>query len=325
MRKGMLMALLFAGGAGGQPDLSAQFDHRYTFGSKHGVHPRKVLSTRPAIAALGKDEHPYGLGYPAGVTTDVRRRVWITDSGTASVHVFDVANGSYRQIRRAGDVPLQQPSGIVTDRVGRIYLTDTGTGGVYVFDENGEFDRSLFRRGEHPLDSPSAIALSDDGRTIYVADPPRNVVVAFNREGEIDSTIRLPEERSEPGALAVIANQLYILTNRQHRVLILSLAGLLRGELRWDGVSIPTAFAYDPLQHRFLVSNPRSTTVQIFNQDGLNLGAFGQYGDGVDQMQRVDALYVDPGGLVYVIDSHHGKVLVFAESRAQPDRRGENR
>lgn len=316
MRNVVVLLVLAAARAGGQADASAQYDYRYTFGSKHGIHPRKVLSTRAAVAALGKDEHPYGLGYPAGVTIDNRKRVWITDSGTASVHVFDVESGSYREIRRAGDTPLQQPSGIVTDRVGRIYMTDSGTGGVYVFDESGEFDRSLFRRGEHPLESPSAIALSDDGRTIYVADPPRNAVVALDREGEVDSTFGLPEERSEPSAIFVIDNQLYVLASRQHRVFILRPGGRLRGELRWDGIAVPTAFAYDALAHRFLAANPRSTTVQIFNLDGVNLGAFGQYGDAVDQMQHVDCLYVDPSGLVYVVDSHHGKVLVFAESRA---------
>ena len=293
---------------------SVQFDHRYTFGSKYGIHPPKFLSTKAAIGALGTGEHPYGLGYPVGVTTDVRGRLWITDIGTASVHVFDMSSGGYREIRRVGDAILQQPSGIVTDTVGRIYMTDTASGGIYVFDENGEFDHALFKRGEHPLQSPTAIALSEEGRTIYVADPPRNAIVALNREGEVDEILSMPEDRSEPIAISVIDNQLYVLTNRQHRVYILSPAGHLRGELRWDGVTYPTAFAYDRRQQRFLTSNPRSMTVQIFNEEGQNLGAFGQYGDGLEQMKRVDALHIDARGLVYVVDSHEGKVLVFAES-----------
>jgi hypothetical protein len=54
--------------------------------------------------------------------------------------------------------------------------------------------------------------------------------------------------------------------------------------------------------------------VAIYNQEGQNLGALGQLGEGVDQMQRVDSLYVDPQGLLYLVDSHHGKVLVFSDS-----------
>ena len=40
---------------------------------------------------------------------------------------------------------------------------------------------------------------------------------------------------------------------------------------------------------------------------------FGQPGDGVDQMRRIDALHMDSNGVVYAVDSSYGKVLVFAE------------
>lgn len=310
-----LVVALAAPFAAGQADISVQFDHRYTFGSKYGIHPPKFLSTRAAIGALGTSEHPYGLGFPVSVTTDTRGRLWITDSGTGSVHVFDMATGAYREIRRLGDAMLQQPSGIGSDTAGRIYLSDSGTGGIYVFDENGEFDHALFKRGERPLERPSAVALSEEGRTIYVADPPRNVIVALNREGEVDLTIKMPEERSEPTAITVIDNQLYVLASRQHRVYILAPDGRIRGELKWDGIAFPTAFTYDRERHRYLAANPRSMTVQVFKEDGVNLGAFGQYGDGLDQMRHVDALHADARGLVYVVDSHEGKVLVFAQSR----------
>lgn len=65
------------------------------------------------------------------------------------------------------------------------------------------------------------------------------------------------------------------------------------------------------------MTNPCWMIVEIFNEDGQNLGAFGQYGAGVDQMERVDSLHVDPNGLVYLVDSHHGKVLVFANDRGR--------
>ena len=43
--------------------------------------------------------------------------------------------------------------------------------------------------------------------------------------------------------------------------------------------------------------------VQAFDEAGTNLSAFGQRGDRVDQVQRMDALHVDARGLVYVVDS----------------------
>ena len=300
--------------ASGQAPPSVEFRYLYTFGSKEGIHPNTVLNRRPATAVLGRAENPYGLVFPVGVVTDLRRRVWITDSGTASVHVFDVATSAYREIRRVGDVPLKQPSGLAVDGQGRIFLTDSGIGGVFVFDEKGEFDHALLKPRDHFLESPTAIALSEDGKTIYVADPPKNVVLELNREGEVNGTINLPPELGEPAAISVINNQIYVLGNRQHKVGIFSPAGTQRGEFHWDGIQFPSGFTYDTARRRFLVANPRYMIVEIFNQEGQNLGAFGQLGEGVDQMQRVDSLYVDPQGLLYLVDSHHGKVLVFSDS-----------
>ncbi len=101
--------------ASAQPAAELEFQHLATYGSKHGIHPPKILNRRPAKAALGEDEHPYGLGFPSGVVSDTKHRVWIADSGTQSVHVFDPATGAYREIRRAGDATLQQPCGLTID------------------------------------------------------------------------------------------------------------------------------------------------------------------------------------------------------------------
>jgi DNA-binding beta-propeller fold protein YncE len=314
VRNGALL-LLAATLTAGQPSTSLQFEHLYTFGSQFGIHPPKLVNRKLMRAALGNGDFPWGLAHPSGVTTDLKRNVWIADPVTASVHVFSPSTGAYREIRKVGNLPLQQPYGLVTDAAGRVYLTDAASGGIFVFDENGEYDRALFKRGEHPLENPTAIALSEDGRTIYVLDPPKNAVVALDREGSVNLTITLPEENSEPCAISVINNQLYVLGSRLHRVQILSPAGHPRGELQWEGVPIPAAFTYDPVQRQFLVGNPRFMAVQAFNEEGVNLASFGQFGAAVDQMERIDTLYVDPQGLVYVVDSRLGKVIVFGPTQ----------
>ena len=265
-------------------------------------------------AALGDGDRPFGLVYPVAVTTDLRHRVWIADGVTASVHVFGPAEGSYREIRRAADIPLRQPSGIASDSQGRVYVADAAVGSIFVFDETGEYDHALMKHGR-VMESPGALAISEDSKSIYVADPPRNVVVELNREGEINSTIQLPAELHDPTSLAVIHNQIYVLGGQQHRVGIFSPGGRQRGELRWDGIAFPSAFAFDAARSRFLVANPRWTIIQVFEEEGTSLGAFGQPGDAVDQMQRVDAMHVDSRGLVYGVDSRHGKVLVFGDGK----------
>lgn len=305
-------ALLIAASLfGAEPTVdTVQFRHLCTYGSKDGIHPPRVSNKKLAVAATGQSEHPYGLGYPGAVTTDPKGRLWIADSGTISVHVFDSASGSYREFRKAGDAVLKQPAGITSDRQGRVYLVDSSLSNIFVFEE-GEFARALFKPGVRELTAPTAIALSEDGRTIYVADPPRNVIVALNREGEVDATIPLTEAARDPASIQVINNQLYVLGERHHRVEIFSPAGQRRGDLQWDGIPFPLAFAYEASSKRFMVANPRLMIVEIFGEDGKSTGAFGQMGERVDQQIRIDAMHIDSMGRVYIVDAHHGKVLLF--------------
>jgi len=279
------------------------------------------MNRRFAIAMVGEDVHPYGLAFPTAVTTDDRRRVWIADRGTASVHIFDLAdhhdgaNHGYREIRRAGDIVLQQPAGLATDRQGRVYLTDSSIGNVIVFDKNGAYDRMLrSRRADRMLEKPTAIAISDNARTIYIADPPRHAVVAFNQEGESVGLLGMPGELSEPASISVADNDVYVLDTELRRVQVFNASGRLRRSLQWPDIGVPTAFAYAPALQRFFVANPRWMVVQTYAETdpSRSLAAFGQLGDGVDQMQRIEALHIDPQGNIYVIDSHHGKVLVYS-------------
>ncbi len=158
------------------------------------------------------------------------------------------------------------------------------------------------------------IAPSEDGRTIFVADPPRKVIVALNREGESMGTMGSPEMPIDALALSIVGSEIFVLDPRSRKIEILSFSGLLRRELEWDGVLLPSAFAYDRRRGLFFVVNPRWMVINVFTPDGRNLSAFGQYGDAVHQMKSVDAVYAGPEGSIYAIDSREGKVLVFGES-----------
>jgi DNA-binding beta-propeller fold protein YncE len=242
--------------------------------------------------------------------------VWITDSATDSVHVFDTVSGAYREFRRLEGVALQMPAGIATDAQGRVYMTDSASGSVYVFDQKGEYDHLLIsRKSSRLLESPTAIVIAENGGTIYVVDPPRHAVIALNREGEAVGRIPLPDELNDPSGIAVVDIQVYVLGENQHRVEIFSPDGRLLGEKRWDGVRAPSAFAWDAVRRRFLVANPQLMVIEIFNEAGQGLGAFGQRGEGVEQVEGIDSIYFDPEGLVYAVDSRHGKVLVYSESQ----------
>lgn len=292
--------------------------HRYqrTYGSKHGIQPPKILNRKAAKAAVGEAVHPYGLGFPVAVTTDLRGRVWITDSGTNSVHVFG-EEGFYREIRRTPDGELQQPAGIATDSSGHVYVVDSALGQVFVFDEKGEYERTLIGRREgRTLKRPTWIAITRNRRTLYVADPDSRAVFAFNQEGEVNGVIAMPPDLGEPAALTVVDNDLYVLGRGQSGALVFTATGNPRGARSWGEIRYPTAVAWDG--SRFAVANPRWMVVEIYNAAGESLGVFGQTGSGPDEFRRIDSLYIDGQGAVYVVDSREGKVLVFGDPAAKP-------
>jgi hypothetical protein len=70
--------------------------------------------------------------------------------------------------------------------------------------------------------------------------------VELNREGELNTTIQLPPEPCRPTAIAVVAKQVWVMGNQQHRVRIFRLSNRLRGEWRWEEIRSPSAFTYNP-------------------------------------------------------------------------------
>ena len=297
-----------------EPASVVQYQHLQTFGSKLGIQPPKLLNHRFAKLAVGDSDFPYGIAAPMGVIVDTRNRVWIADAGTASIHIFDSAKNGYQQIHRAGDIQLERPSGIAIDRQGRIYVTDSIAGNLLAFDRNGDYARNLtHRKSERVLRGPTAIALSENARTIYVLDPPQRSVVSFNQEGETIATFGNPGELSEPTNIAVVGEDVWVLDTGLHRVQIFTASGRLRRSLAIEGVAYPSGLAYDVPRHRYFVGNPSLGTIQAFDEQGRNIGVFGGRGDAVDQVRKIDALYVDPQGRVYVVDFHNGKVVVFVE------------
>jgi len=311
----ILISLLTAATlSAGDVPATLQFRHLYTFGSKDGIHPPKALNKKAARTALGDPESPYGLAFPIGVATDEKNRVWIADNGTSSIHVFDGPHGSYREIRRVPGLASIQPAGITSDRTGRVYVSDAASGNILVFDETGEFHRLLIpQRAGRLLESPTAIAVAENVRTIYIADPPRRQIVVLNQEGETAGSIPLPPGFTAPSSLTVVGGLLHVLGPMQHALQVMTQTGVLKGTQQWESVAFPSAFAHDFLRRRMFVANPRYMNVEVYQPDGASVGVFGLSGDGAGQFRRVDSLHVDVQGLVYVVDSRHGKVVVFGE------------
>jgi DNA-binding beta-propeller fold protein YncE len=292
---------------------AAEFEYLFTLGAKSGVNPAPKMAGRFGKLFFGAPERISPLMVPAAVAVDREDRVWITDRGAASVHMFDLIEGQYKLLRGADKIAFQCPSGIDSDVNGSIYVADACSGLVFVFDREGSFVRLLVsNRAKQLLQGPTSMAVAPDLKSIYLADPPQHKVLVLNQEGQL-----IQEWRGfdTPSALALTREKAFVLDTARHHVQVFSLSGKPMGSLTWPQAREPSAFAVDPERKLFFVGDPRFETVQVFDERGSSIGAFGQSGSGAGEVRVPSGIHIDFRGRIYVVDPLNGKVLVFRERR----------
>ena len=108
-----------------------------------GVYDAKtweLLQTYPTGAAAGTNAGPGHLFSPTNVAVDQNGRVYVSDSASFMVQVYE-ADGTH--VRTIGDLGLKPgrfalPKGIGVDRLGRTYVVDAATAVVQMFDPEGQ-------------------------------------------------------------------------------------------------------------------------------------------------------------------------------------------
>lgn len=96
---------------------------------------RELLFTIPR----NTNDHKSKLFSPTNLAVDKKGNLYISDTGSFGIKVFD-AEGNY--LRTIGDVGLKPgrfalPKGISVDHQGRLYVVDAATSVVQMFDEEG--------------------------------------------------------------------------------------------------------------------------------------------------------------------------------------------
>lgn len=137
---------------------------------------------------IGKDK-PGTLRKPLGLDTDEECNVYIADSSTRSVMIFNQAGEYIKSL--GGERWFDRLTHVAVDSAGqRIYAVDTGGVGsnnhhVRVFDvETGEHLRDIGKRGKEAgeLNLPQDIAVDDSGK-VYVVDGGNFRVQVFDQWG----------------------------------------------------------------------------------------------------------------------------------------------
>lgn len=263
------------------------------------------------IRDFGPDER---LSGPFKITTDSNGRIIVADRGT--IHIFDFARRRHSGIACGPGERVQSPAGLAVDRRDKLYITDAQLGAILVYQPNGKFLRYIGnRKGERLFERPAGIAVDQASGHIYVADPPRNIVVMLDADGNILAKIgtgtsgsRL-EEFAAPTDLVVRGEELFVLDAQNHRIQVFDLAGHFRASIHPQSMGPSVAFSVDS-QGRIYLDGPLDT-VQVFQRDGHLLSRFGYTGSGYGQFGTLSGIWIDLSDRIYVADTGNNRVQSF--------------
>lgn len=204
-------------------------------------------------------------------------RIFVSDSVSRRVHVFDVPLGKAFSIGTQGPVKLIKPLGMSVDRAGNLYVADITQRAAYVFDRDGNYLNAF--GGKELLDRPNDIVVNPEGTRAFVVDTGgvtssnHRIVVFDPRTGE----------------------HLYNIGTR----------GTGEGQF-----NLPREADIGP-DGRLYVVDGGNFRIQVLEQDGTFVRAFGQAGRQFGQFARPKGIAVDPQGLVYVADAAFGNFQIF--------------
>jgi DNA-binding beta-propeller fold protein YncE len=213
---------------------------------------------------------------PQCVAVDALDNVYVTDSQTGKVFVFD-ANGKYRRALgslKGGEGYFKRPTGIAVDSAAQhIYVTDTLRNKIFMMDMQG------------------------------------SVLQTIGKTGTGDGEFNFPTE------LRLNGSDLVVVDAMNFRVQVLDRSGAFRYAIgkAGDGVGWifrPKGIGFDSEGHLYVVDGQWGI-VQVFDREGRLLYYFGQRGTGNGEFQLPTGLQIDTQDRIYVVDSFNRRVEVF--------------
>ena len=254
---------------------------------------------------------------PYAVAVDHENKLFVTDTGGAVVHVFDMSTRKYQQFAEmTGKERLLKPVGLAIANE-RIYVVDSALRKVCVFDKKGKFQFSF---GRERLERPSGIAYRPSDQTVYVADTGRHAIDVFTNGGkfirEIGSRGLSPGTFNFPTHLWLDGNgRLYVSDTLNYRIQVLTADNMFLTTFGQQGdrpgnFAHPCGIATDS-HGNIYVTDRQFENVQVFDPQGHILMAFGEEGTQPGQFWLPAGIVIDGRNRIYVADSFNKRIQVF--------------
>ena len=209
---------------------------------------------------------------------------------------------------------MVQPYGVAIGSDHRIYVADTFGRAVHVYD--------LEKPGYSTIkvDGDSLIGIGFSKGLLFVTDSASGRLMCLDTRGRTLWTRGPRDGFVRPTGLAVGSDRLYVVDTMQHRVVVVSLTGVILGSFGEHGsgpgqLNFPTNVAQGA-DGRVYVTDTMNFRVQVFDRDGAYLRAFGKVGDGSGDFDKPKGIAVDSAGHIYVVEGLNDVVQVFDEGGA---------
>jgi hypothetical protein len=230
------------------------------------------MDTAKGVYTVIGTESNSPLRTPIGIAEDDHDHLYITDSTTGAVYLYDLAN---RTLMPFLDRKLQRPTGIAWNRVNRLlYIVETTANQVTAVDESGSvrFQFGVTAEGKPLFNRPTDIAIDSTGK-LYVTDPLNYRIRIFSPAGrqlnEIGNMGDAPGDMNKP-----------------------------------KGVGIDS-------EGHIYVNDALLDAVQVFDGNGEFLLTFGQAGTGIGAFWMPSGIWVDRHDYIFVADTYNQRVQVF--------------
>lgn len=251
---------------------------------------------------------------PYKIASDSKDRVMVADSG--SIHIFDFVRRRHLAIAVGPGERLQSPAGLAVDAHDQLYVTDAQLGAVLVYRPHGKFRRYIGnRKGQRMFERPAGIAVDPASGHMYVADPPRNVVVMLDADGNIIAKIGTGAsgngsgEFAAPTDVVVRGEELFVLDAQNFRIQVFDLAGHFRASIFPESMGPSVAFSVDSRGRIYL--DGLFDTVRVFQPDGRLIYRFGYTGAGSQKKSLLSCIWIDSTDRIYVADKGNNRVQSF--------------
>lgn len=257
------------------------------------------------------------LSKPFDVSVDSDERVYVSDTGVASVVVFGKPNNKIYKIGNKGRAKLQLPLGLVVVQ-DKLFVTDGSLNKIYGYSLDGKLLISIGRQGE--LGTPAYIAYSETNNLLYVSDSKENYIrvydatsgqfkFEFGGPGELDGNF------NRPAGIAIENDKVYIVDQMNFRVQIFDLDGNFIKKFGEVGGGVGYIFrpkGIDVTKDGFIfLADAEFQNFQIFDEDGNVYLYVGQLGNEPGEFRLPAGLFIDDSNHIYVVDQLNKRVQKF--------------